>query len=94
MAHGFVQHDARPAWSKHYVHFPGWSRHRFEIDQCFAHGLVSSGLPGLRREKMGEALPSAVAVAAGFLPIALPNDHRDIYAHQRAHVTVAFPIPA
>src|SRR5262249_47573700 len=66
-----VQQDAGPAGGKHHVHLSGWRWHRFEIDQRLAHGFVGGALPGLRCEEMGKAPAPAIAVAAGFLAIAL-----------------------
>src|SRR5262245_14082265 len=64
------------------------------IYQRLADGIIGRALPGLRFEETGEALASAVAVAAGLLAVAVPGDDRDVDAHQRAHVTIAFTVAA
>src|SRR5262245_20736310 len=94
VADGFVQHDAGPARSKHHVHLTCRCWHCLEIDQRLADGIVGRALPGLRLEEAGEALASAVAVAASLLAVTIPGDDRDVDAHQRAHVAVAFTVAA
>ena len=89
-----VQHDAGPAGPEHHVHLAGRRRHRLEIDQRLAHGIVGGALPGVRLEETRKALAPAIAVAAGFLAIAVADDDRNVDTHQRTHVAIAFAIAA
>ena len=94
MADGLVQHHAGPARAEHHVHFAGRRRHRFEIHQRLAHRVVDRVLPARGVEEGLKAFASAIAVAAGFLPVAIAGDDRDVDTHQRAHVAVAFAVGA
>src|ERR1700761_1743757 len=92
MADGFVQHDAGPAGAEHDVHFAGGGRYRFQVDQRFADRAVRGLAPGPGFDEARIALASAIAARAAFLAAALARDHRNIDAHKRADVTIAFAI--
>ena len=51
-------------------------------------------LPPVGDDEARVALAAAVAGAAGFLPVAVADDDRDIDAHQRAHVAIGFAVGA
>ncbi len=90
----FVQHHARPTGAEHHIHFAGWRRDRGQVGERLAHRLLNGILPALGRDEAPEALTPAVAIAAGFLPVTLADDHRDVDPHQRPHVAVALAVPA
>ena len=94
VTHRLVQHHARPAGAEHHVHLAGRRRHRREIGQRLAERDVGGVLPGVRLEEPLEALAAAGAVAAGFLPVAVAGDDRDVDPHQRADVAVALAVGA
>ena len=88
----FVQHDAGPARAEHHVHLAGGRRYRFEIDQGLADGVVDRALPGIGGDETLVAFATAIAVAAGFLAVAVADHDRDGYAHQRPHVTIGLAV--
>ena len=92
VADRFVQHDAGPAGAEHDIHFAGRRRDRFEIDQRLAHRVVGGAAPVLRFDEALIAFAAAIAVAAGFLAVAVAGDDRDIDAHQRTDVAIDFAI--
>src|SRR6185437_15120608 len=87
-----VQHHAGPAGAEHDIHFAGRCRHGFQIDQRLADRAVGRLPPRLGLDEARVAFAAAIALAAGFLPIALAGDHRDVDPHQRADIAIALAV--
>ena len=94
VADRLVQHHARPAGAEHHVHLAGRGGHRIEIDHRLADRIVDRRLPRARGNEALIGLASAIAMAAGFLALAVAGDDRHIDPDQRAHVPIGFPIGA
>ena len=92
VADRFVQHHAGPAGAEHHVHFAGGRGDGFKIDHRLADRAVGGLAPGLGLDEARIAFAAAIALAAAFLPVALPGDHGNIDAHQRADVAIALAV--
>jgi hypothetical protein len=65
---------------------PAGAGTRRKVDQRLAQRLVDGALPHVLLDESAEAFPPAHAVGAGFLPVAVADDDRDVDADQRADV--------
>src|SRR5262245_58358689 len=92
MADRLVEHDARPARTKYYIHLAGRGWYRPEVKQRLAHRLIDGVAPSIRCDETVIALASAIAVAAGLLPITLASHNRDVYTYQRPDVAIDFAV--
>src|SRR6185437_5243903 len=94
MTDGLVQHDAGPAGPEHHIHFARGRRHRLQIDQRLADGVVDRTLPSLSGDETLIALAAAITVAAGLLTVAFADHNGDADAHQRPHVAIDLAVGA
>ena len=65
---------------------PAGAANRLEIDQRLAHRLAAMLERPIPAQQLVEAEASAAAAVALLAPAVLLDDHRDIDAHQRAHI--------
>ncbi len=86
MAHRLVQHDAGPAGTQHDHHLAGRRRHRAQIDERLAQGLVDLAAPlgGVEIAVIFDA--PAGARGAALHAVAVGDDDADIEADERPDV--------
>src|SRR4029077_12985884 len=88
----FMQHNAGPARAEHDIHFTGWSRDSLKIDQRLPYRFVDRALPGRWVDRPLKTFAPAKPVAARFLPVTVPGDHRNVEANHRANVAISLAI--
>src|SRR5690606_29913479 len=86
MADRLVQQDAGPAGPEHDRHLAGRRRHRLELAQCRAQGLVNHAAPARRLEQIGIAEPAPRAETAALHARAVADHDADVEPDQGADV--------
>ena len=89
-----VQENAGPAWSEHHGHLAGRRRHRVQVHQGLAQGLVDIALPGRLGDVLGIAETSADAVPATLLALTLADDHLHVETDQGTDVVYPVSVDA
>src|SRR6476619_4436052 len=92
MADGLMEHHARPASAEDDIELTGRGGDRFEIHQRLAHRVLNCAFPLTGLDEALIALAPAIAVAAGFLPLAFASDDRDIHSHERPHIAIGLAV--
>ena len=86
VADRLVQQDAGPTGAEHHRHRTGGRGHGGEVDERLPRRLAAEFERPVVGDELAQRMPAAHAGEAGLAAAVLLGDHRDVEAHQRAHI--------